>query len=59
MTPRFSLLLTLAVLAIALPIHAQTGCTDSPESPTLVLAVVSGVGALVAGVRRSRIGKSK
>ncbi|MGA1981536.1 MAG: PExPT-CTERM protein [Acidobacteriaceae bacterium] len=34
------------VLLVALPLRAQTGCTDSPENPTVVLALVGGVGAL-------------
>ena len=42
--------------AIAAPLRAQTGCTDSPEDPTLVLALVGGAGALAAwawrGLRR-------
>jgi XrtJ-associated TM-motif-TM protein len=42
------------VLALALPLRAQTGCTDSPEDPTLLLALVSGAGALAAGWWRSR-----
>ena len=36
----------------ALPLRAQTGCDDSPEDPTIVLALVSGAGALAAGVWR-------
>jgi hypothetical protein len=32
---------------------AQTECTDSPEGPTLVLALVAGAGAFAAWVRRS------
>ena len=39
------------MLAVALPLHAQTGCTDSPENPTVVLALVGGVGALFSTVR--------
>jgi XrtJ-associated TM-motif-TM protein len=39
------------VLLVALPLRAQTGCTDSPENPTAVLAVVGGVGALFSAVR--------
>jgi XrtJ-associated TM-motif-TM protein len=27
-------------LSIALPLHAQGGCTISPENPTAILAVV-------------------
>ncbi len=42
------------MLALALPLHAQTGCDDSPEDPTVVLALVSGAGALAAGVWRLR-----
>jgi XrtJ-associated TM-motif-TM protein len=39
------------LLTIALPLHAQNGCTDSPENPTAVLAVVGSAGAFFAGVR--------
>ena len=42
----FGLLLTVAV-----PLHAQTGCTDSPENPTVVLALVGSAGALLSTVR--------
>jgi XrtJ-associated TM-motif-TM protein len=42
------------ILAMALPLRAQTGCVDSPEDPTIVLALVSGVGALVVGVWKAR-----
>jgi XrtJ-associated TM-motif-TM protein len=42
------------MLALALPLRAQTGCVDSPEDPTIVLALVSGAGALIAGLWRSR-----
>jgi XrtJ-associated TM-motif-TM protein len=34
--------------AIAVPLRAQTGCDDSPEDPTVVLALVGGAGALAA-----------
>ena len=37
------------VAAAALPLRAQSGCVDSPEDPTLVLALVAGAGALAAG----------
>jgi len=43
-----------ALLAVALPLRAQTGCTDSPEDPTLMLALVSGAGVLAARWWRSR-----
>ncbi len=38
------------MLASTVPLRAQTGCTDSPEDPTIVLALVGGAGALVGGV---------
>jgi XrtJ-associated TM-motif-TM protein len=34
-----------------MPLHAQTGCTDSPENPTVVLALVGSAGALFSAVR--------
>ena len=39
------------VLLVAAPLYGQTGCTDSPENPTVVLALVGGAGALFAAVR--------
>jgi len=42
------------LLATALPLRAQTGCDDSPEDPTIVLALVGGAGALIAGLRAAR-----
>ncbi len=42
------------LLAMAFPLRAQTGCDDSPEDPTLVLALVAGAGVIAAGVWRSR-----
>ena len=45
-------LLAMAVLAVPVMAHAQTGCTDSPENPTAVLAVVGSAGALLAAARR-------
>jgi XrtJ-associated TM-motif-TM protein len=42
------------MLALALPLRAQTGCDDSPEDPTLILALVGGVGAFAATLWRSR-----
>jgi XrtJ-associated TM-motif-TM protein len=55
MTRRYSLLLMFLIVTVALPLHAQTGgCIDSPEAPTVALALVGGVGALVARLRLSR-----
>jgi XrtJ-associated TM-motif-TM protein len=39
------------LLCIAVPLHAQDGCTDSPENPTAILALVGSGGALLASVR--------
>jgi XrtJ-associated TM-motif-TM protein len=39
------------LLLVAAPLHAQTGCTDSPENPTVVLALVGSAGALFSTVR--------
>ncbi len=58
MIPRYHLLLAIVLLAIALPLHAQGGCVDSPESPTIVLALVGGIGIIATGIRASRKRKS-
>jgi len=42
------------MLATARTLRAQTGCDDSPEDPTVVLALVAGVGTLAARVWASR-----
>jgi XrtJ-associated TM-motif-TM protein len=42
------------LLLIAVPLQAQTGCTDSLENPTAVLALVGGVGALWSAVGARR-----
>jgi XrtJ-associated TM-motif-TM protein len=42
------------MVAMALPLRAQTGCDDSPEDPTVVLALVGGVGALAGSLWRLR-----
>jgi XrtJ-associated TM-motif-TM protein len=42
------------MLAVVLPLRAQSGCDDSPENPTVVLGLVAGAGMLVAGMWRSR-----
>jgi XrtJ-associated TM-motif-TM protein len=44
-------LLAMAVLAVPAVAHGQTGCTDSPENPTVVLALVGSAGALFSAVR--------
>jgi XrtJ-associated TM-motif-TM protein len=52
-------LLGLMVAAAALPLRAQTGCVDSPEDPTIVLALVSGIGAVAVSSRTARGRKSE
>jgi XrtJ-associated TM-motif-TM protein len=42
---------TAFLLTIALPLHAQGGCVNSPENPTIVLALVGSAGAVLASVR--------
>ncbi len=39
------------LLCVALPLHAQTGCTNSPENPTAILAVIGSAGAFFASAR--------
>jgi XrtJ-associated TM-motif-TM protein len=41
-------------LTVALPVHAQTGCDDSPENPTLILAGLAG-GAFAVSSLKTRI----
>jgi XrtJ-associated TM-motif-TM protein len=40
-----------ALVLVAAPMYGQTGCTDSPENPTAVLAMVGVAGALFSAVR--------
>jgi XrtJ-associated TM-motif-TM protein len=40
-----------AFVLVAAPVYAQTGCTDSPENPTVVLALVGSAGGLFSMVR--------
>lgn len=54
MPRRYALLLVLMLGALVLPLRAQTGCDDSPEDPTIVLALVGGAGALLASMRATR-----
>jgi len=57
------LLWSAAILLVAVRAHAQSGCDDSPENPTVVLALVGGTGALFSTVRarirarRDRLGR--
>jgi XrtJ-associated TM-motif-TM protein len=46
-----SFLALAALLALTLPLHAQDGCTDSPENPTAILAIVGSAGAFFVSAR--------
>lgn len=46
--------LLLLALGAALPLHAQSGCDDSPENPTLILAGLAG-GAFAVSNLRTRL----
>lgn len=49
---RKALLLLVAVLfAVAMPLHAQSGCVNSPEAPTAVLALMGGAGAFFVSAK--------
>jgi XrtJ-associated TM-motif-TM protein len=37
--------------SVALPLHAQDGCINSPENPTAILAVVGSAGAFFVSAR--------
>jgi XrtJ-associated TM-motif-TM protein len=39
------------LLCVAVPLHAQDGCVNSPENPTAILAVVGSAGAFITAVR--------
>ena len=39
------------LLTVSLPLHAQGGCVNSPENPTVVLALVGSAGAFLASAR--------
>ena len=50
---KFASLLVFSALlfCVALPLHAQDGCIDSPENPTAILAVVGSAGAFFVSAR--------
>jgi XrtJ-associated TM-motif-TM protein len=48
------------MFAAALPLHAQSGCGDSPEAPTAILAIAGSAGAFIVSARaRFNARKSK
>ncbi len=42
---------SVVMLAAAAPVYAQGGCLNSPENPTVVLALVGSAGAFFASAR--------
>lgn len=58
MKPLYRILLVLTVLACAAPAFAQVGCEDSPESPTVVLAMVAVAGGCFS-VARAQFGSRR
>jgi XrtJ-associated TM-motif-TM protein len=51
-------LLALMGAAAVLPLRAQGGCVDSPEDPTIVLALVGGIGAVAMSLRAGQSRKN-
>jgi XrtJ-associated TM-motif-TM protein len=52
MKKTFLVLAGIALLSsVALPLHAQDGCVNSPENPTAILAVVGSAGAFFVSAR--------
>jgi XrtJ-associated TM-motif-TM protein len=47
-------LCALLVFFIAVPAHAQTGCADSPENPTAILALVGTAGFFLSHAKARR-----
>lgn len=51
MTKKSLLLVAVLMLAAATPVFAQSGCVDSPENPTAILALAGSAGAFAVGLR--------
>jgi XrtJ-associated TM-motif-TM protein len=47
----WALMVAIAVLGVPALVRAQTGCDDSPEDPTILLALVGSAGALLYAAR--------
>ena len=52
---RIALVAALTAFFAAASLHAQSGCTDSPENPTAFLGLI-GAGSFVFASSRRRIG---
>jgi XrtJ-associated TM-motif-TM protein len=58
---RSGVLIAVLFFACAFALRAQTGCDDSPEDPTIVLALLASAGVLFSAIRgrvRARHGSS-
>ena len=51
MKKQWIFLVLAAVVLLSAPLRAQSGCVDSPENPTAILALVGSAGAVLAAVR--------
>jgi XrtJ-associated TM-motif-TM protein len=40
-----------ALAVVPLSLHAQSGCGDSPEAPTAILALLGGTGTILAAAK--------
>jgi XrtJ-associated TM-motif-TM protein len=58
---RYVILSALVLLVFATSLHAQGGCTDSPEAPTALLLLVGSVGMFYGSsvLRRVLRGRGK
>ena len=54
-TFRISLLAVLMFLAVPIVMHAQSGCSDSPEAPTDVLMLVGSVGMMYGSLMATKL----
>jgi XrtJ-associated TM-motif-TM protein len=55
---KFAALLFVLLVLIPLAAHAQNGCVDSPENPTLILGLVGGAAAAISCLRPRFIKKT-
>jgi XrtJ-associated TM-motif-TM protein len=57
MIRRSAVFLALFFCAALIQLHAQSGCVDSPESPTVVLALIGGIALVAGSIRSARANK--
>jgi XrtJ-associated TM-motif-TM protein len=50
MKKKILIVVAVFLVAAAMPLHAQSGCGDSPEAPTAILALVGSVSAFVVAL---------